>query len=234
MNPRNETSSTSTRGSIKMIFFDAVGTLIHLPKGVGFHYAEVGARHGAVFREQDLNAAFRAAWKRIPPRSPGDGPRPDDDKGWWRELVGYVIDDVGPGGIDRESYFEDLYAEFARPGVWALFPEVPEVLAALRRTHRLGILSNFDGRLRIILKQLGMESSFDPVILSSEVGADKPDPRIFEAALTAARVRADEAILVGDDPELDEAGALAVGMHTVLVQRPKTDLTAVLHRLGLP
>jgi hypothetical protein len=46
---------------IRAILFDAVGTLIHLPRGAAWHYREVAARHGLVLEEERLGVAFRVA-----------------------------------------------------------------------------------------------------------------------------------------------------------------------------
>jgi putative hydrolase of the HAD superfamily len=67
---------------LKSIFFDAAGTLIHLPKGVGYHYAIVGKSVGLQLDEYALGASFISAWKQMPPRPATGEPREDDDKGW--------------------------------------------------------------------------------------------------------------------------------------------------------
>jgi len=211
---------------IKVIFFDAAGTLFHLPRGVGWHYRDVAARHGWRLDETQLRHAFAAVWKEMPVRPASRVPRSDDDKGWWRELVGRVLDRCAvPGELSaREAYFEELYREFTRPGIWELFPEVREVLVALQPRFRLGVISNFDGRLRPILGHLGILDVFEPLIISSEVGADKPDPWIFEQALARAAVEPGEALHAGDDPERDWKGATAAGLHTFHLDRPTNSL----------
>ena len=92
---------------IKTIFFDAAGTLIHLPESVGHHYALVGGKIGLGLNAAALDEAFAACWKQAPERPPIDGPREDDDKGWWRDLVSQVIDRVAPrtGVLDRDAFF---------------------------------------------------------------------------------------------------------------------------------
>ena len=155
---------------VKVIFFDAVGTLIHLPRGVGFHYAEVARRLGWNAEADSFDAAFRAEWKGMPRRPSERKPRADDDRAWWRELVLRVLRRrEPPPGFDQERYFDAVYREFTQPGVWSLFPEAIEVLDELVAHYRLAILSNFDARLRTVLAQLGILARFTEMVISSEV-----------------------------------------------------------------
>jgi len=225
----------SEAGDPKMIFFDAAGTLIHLPRGVGFHYAEVAAHHGWECDAQTLGRAFRFIWKGLGERAATEGPRPDDDRASWRELVDRVLVECdAPRSFDRAAYFNELYDEFIKPGVWALYPEVIDVLDLLTPHYRLGGLSNFDGRLRPILAQLGILDRFAVIVISSEVGADKPDPVLFTRATVLAGIAPDEALLVGDDPEHDIAGAQRAGWRAFHVERPQItlrDLPSALNEL---
>src|ERR1700758_574769 len=171
---------------LKAIFFDAAGTLFYLTKTVGEHYAYVGREVGLDLEAQELDRAFHTAWKEMPQRPVLDGPRENDDKDWWHEFVGRVFDQVAPslGELDRDNFFEVAYEHFAEPGVWELYPEVPEVLEQLRPRFQLAVISNFDGRLRLILQHLGISKYFAHAFISSELGADKPDPEIFRRAIT--------------------------------------------------
>ncbi len=214
----------------RVIFFDAAGTLIHLPHGVGFHYQEVLARHGVQREEAALAGAFGEVWTQIEPPASGPGPRADDDRNWWREVVNRVLDrcDVSPGEVDRGPFFEELYAEFVRPAVWRLYPEVADVLEALAVTFTLGVITNFDGRFRVIAEQLGIARYFRHIIISSEVGADKPDALIFQRAVEIAGVAPDEALHVGDDPVCDWQGAERAGLSVFRLDRPRNDLRELL------
>ena len=224
--------------SVKVIFFDAVGTLIYLPKGVGAHYSQGARRHGCEIPADVLQAAFVAVYRKMPPRPATRSARPDDDKGWWRELVDRVLDrchvgEDGVGPLDRGAYFEDVYAEFAMPEVWELFPETLETLDALRPHFTLGIISNFDGRLRTILGHLGIADRFQHIVISSEAGSDKPDPWIFHRALSLAEVSAEEVLYIGDDPVRDWQGGEALGLQTFRLERPGNSLRDVLPVVGL-
>ena len=162
----------------RAIFFDAAGTLIRLTKSVGKNYALVAERHGLILDAAQLDRAFAAVWREMPLRPATGQPREDDDKDWWRDLVERLLDRVSPQveAIDRDTFFEAAYGHFAEAGVWELYPEVPEVLEALAPRFELAVVSNFDGRLRVIFEHLSVSNYFRHLFISSELGADKPDP----------------------------------------------------------
>jgi putative hydrolase of the HAD superfamily len=219
---------------IRAILFDAAGTLFYLTKTVGNHYAYVGREIGLELDAQKLESAFHAAWKQMPRRPAIDGPRKNDDKGWWRELVGHVFDQVAPSvhELDRDNFFEVAYEHFAEPGVWKLYPEVPGVLEELAPRFQLAVISNFDGRLLLILQHLWISKFFSQVFISSEVGADKPDPEIFRRALKIMHLNADEVLHVGDDPEGDWKAAAAAGLLVFQLDRPRNSLRDLLNWVG--
>jgi putative hydrolase of the HAD superfamily len=211
---------------IKAIFFDGAGTLIHLPKSVGYHYALVAERIGLTLEVEALDRAFISCWRNMPSRPAIEGPREDDDKGWWRELVYHVMDEVAPDAtsFDREAFFEAAYSHFAEAGVWELYPEVFAILEFLQPQFRLAVISNFDGRLRMILEQLGVSKYFSQIFLSSELGADKPNPLIYQRALVAGSFAPEETLHVGDDPVRDWEGAKAAGLSVFQLMRPDNSL----------
>ena len=217
----------------KAIFFDAAGTLFHLNGTVGHHYARVGNDVGVTLDAHQLDRAFYSAWKKMPRRAAILGPRENDDKGWWRELVDLVLDEAAPSlsELDRDNFFEIAYEHFAESGVWELYPEVPGVLEQLRPRFQLAVISNFDGRLRFILKHLGISKFFTRFFISSEIGADKPDPEIYRRALELIDLKANEVLHVGDDPERDWEAASAAGLSIFRLDRPKNSLRDLLAAL---
>jgi putative hydrolase of the HAD superfamily len=219
---------------IRAILFDAAGTLFYLTKTVGDHYAYIGDEVGLDLDAPQLETAFHVAWKQMPWRPPIDGPRENDDKGWWRDLVGRVFDQVTPSlsELDRDNFFEVAYEHFAEAGVWKLYPEVPDVLEQLRERFQLAVISNFDSRLRFILQNLGISKYFAHVFISSELGADKPDPEIFRRAITTMHLKADEILHVGDDPERDWKAAAAAGLLVFQLDRPRNSLRDLLTWVG--
>ena len=220
---------------IRAILFDAAGTLFYLTKTVGDHYAYVGHEIGLDLDAQQLDRAFHAAWRQMPRRPPIDGPRENDDKDWWRELVVRVFDQVAPSlrELDRDNFFEIAYEHFTEAGVWNLYPEVRDVLEQLRERFQLAVISNFDGRLRLILQNLGISKYFAHVFISSELGADKPDPHIFQRALKLMHLDGNEVLHVGDDPERDWKAAKDAGLSVFQLDRSQNSLRDLLTTLGL-
>lgn len=100
-------------------------------------------------------------------------------------------------------------------------PEHRKLLEWLRRKYQLGLISNFDHgpTARAILDRAGMNSLFDLILISEEVGYRKPHPAIFEAACQALRIAPAEAIFIGDNPIIDIAGAKRVGMAAIWLNR---------------
>ncbi len=64
---------------------------------------------------------------------------------------------------------------------------------------KLAVVSNFDTRLRPLLDALELSPLFDTIVVSAEVGAEKPNPLLFETACSQLGIDPEEALHVGDD-----------------------------------
>jgi putative hydrolase of the HAD superfamily len=114
---------------------------------------------------------------------------------------------------DRQRRFRSGISGTAR-----LAPGVKESLERIASQLKLGLISNGTGATqRQKLKALGVESAFDPILISEEVGFRKPDARIFALAIRDWHTPADSVLFVGDDPVSDIGGARAAGMRTLQV-----------------
>lgn len=216
---------------VQAVFFDAAGTLIHLQESIGASYARLAQRHGVKAAPEQLEAAFRRAWKARPQPQHHGIPPSDGDRGWWAGLVDDCFADAQGARLPAEvmkPLFEDLYAWFARPEAWRAYPEVRQVLEQLRGRFRLFILSNFDARLKSILNGLGLLPLFEAVVISSETGYSKPHAGIFNHAARLAGLKPEECLHVGDEKQADLHGALQAGFQACLVERPEFDLSTTL------
>ncbi len=103
---------------------------------------------------------------------------------------------------------------------FVLFDDVLPTLKTLKEQKLiLGLLTNASKTMISTHRKLGLEPYLNFVVTSQEVGADKPEPPIFLAALERAGVKASEAIHVGDQYKLDVAGARGVGIKPILIDR---------------
>lgn len=89
-----------------------------------------------------------------------------------------------------------------------------EMLARLAVDHRLAVVSNTHSTHLVpdLLERFGLGDSVDEVVLSADVGVRKPNATIYERALAAVGVEANDAVFVGDSLEADYRGPLAAGI----------------------
>lgn len=206
--------------AVRAVTLDAGGTLLHVAEPVGIVYARIARRHGIALDADASTLAFEAALGTAPPLAfPDVAPHAllAAERAWWRAVVTTTF---GPAAASPafDACFDDAWQHYATPAAWRLDADVPALLADLRaRRMRLAVVSNFDGRLPPLLAALGIEAFLDAVVYSTAVGAAKPSPRIFSAALARLAVRPDEALHVGDSHAADVVGARHAGMHAVLV-----------------
>lgn len=119
-----------------------------------------------------------------------------------------------PCGIDGLP--AALYDRLLLADGWRLYPDVPPVLHGLReRGVRIGMVSNIGFDLRPMAAALGIAGLVDAYALSYEVGACKPAPEIFRAALDDLGVAPRDALMVGDTPA--DAGASALGCRCLIL-----------------
>ena len=110
-----------------------------------------------------------------------------------------------------------LYATMLE--VWAPYPDAAATLGELRaRGIRTAVLSNMGLDLHPVLAREGLAEHLDGVVLSWECGVVKPAPGAFAAAMAVLDLPAEAVLMVGDNA-IDDAGAAAVGIRTVLLPR---------------
>ena len=102
-----------------------------------------------------------------------------------------------------------------------LIPHAQEVLDELRaHAYSLVIVSNgFRDVQYDKLRNSRLIHYFDTIVLSQEVGFMKPDPRFFQYALDKSGANANQVLLVGDNYEVDIAGARQYGIDALHFNR---------------
>jgi putative hydrolase of the HAD superfamily len=204
---------------IQAVTFDVGGTLLAPDPSVGAVYAAVAARHGAGRIDPALlEERFWQAWR---DNQPFHHTRAD-----WESLVDATFEGLVPSPPSR-SFFGELYAEFGRAKSWRVFDDVLPTLESLAAQGLdLGIVSNWDERLRPLLRELRLDRYFNCLVISCEAGFAKPSPVIFEEALRQLGRPATAVLHVGDGLREDFAGATGAGLAALHLRRdaPPHDL----------
>ena len=198
-------------GHIAAVTFDVGGTLIEPWPSVGHIYAEVAATHGwKGLSPELLNARFTDAWHACADF--------DHTRAGWEEIVKRTFQGlIAPG---RLEFFPALYERFADADAWRIFDDVRPALNDLAgRGIRLGVISNWDERLGVLLQRLGLHECFDALAVSCETGRPKPAPAIFERAAAALGLPPAKILHVGDSIEMDFRGATRAGFQAVHLRR---------------
>ncbi|MDB9526356.1 HAD family hydrolase [Oscillatoria sp. CS-180] len=212
----------------KVIFVDAVGTLFGVKDSVGTAYADIAQRHGVEADKDALNTAFfkhfnDAESMAFPEAEPTDVPA--QEYAWWKAIAVETFEEVGKRTQfdDFEAFFADLYAYFAGADPWVVYPDAYNSLERWRaKGIEIGLISNFDSRIYTVLDALALADFFKSITISTEIGAAKPDPIVFAAALQKHNCQASEAWHVGDSYTDDYEGAQAAGMRGIWLRRPST------------
>ena len=197
---------------IRAITFDVGGTLIEPWPSVGHVYAAVAARHGFTgLAAEILNTRFRQAWVA---RGGVDHTRRD-----WEEIVDEVFLGLTTSPPST-TFFPELYDHFAEPAAWRVFDDTRPALTSLAaRGVRLGVVSNWDERLRGLLRRLDLDRYFEVIVVSCEEGFAKPSRAIFASAAQKLGLSPVNILHVGDSAEMDVAGAQAAGFAAVRILR---------------
>lgn len=210
----------------RAIFFDAGDTLLTIPEAHNIcraylesqafhrdeeHISEVLHEAIRLFYYEKKNELYEAC-------------TPESDRRFWVELYTFAMGRLGANeqfSAERiHKISHDLYDIFVDPVHYHLFEDVEESLLALKeKGFRLGIISNFAPTLTRILEQKGILHYFDPVIVSTEVGLEKPNPQIFQLALEQSGLLAEEVLYVGDHDINDIWAPAQIGMNAVKIRR---------------
>ena len=199
-------------GRIRAVTFDVGGTLIECCPSVGHIYAEVAERHGyGGISPAVLNQKFKYTWKQFHGFN--------HSTPHWAALVDATFEGlVNP--LPSRTFFRALYDRFSDADAWHVFEDVVPSLQILNaRGIALGIISNWDDRLRPLLKALRLDSYFRNITISCEAGAHKPSPIIFAKACSRLNTKREETLHIGDSLEMDCEGARGAGLQALLLQR---------------
>ena len=208
--------------NLEALFFDAGGTLVFPDPRLTLAALNEIER---VPTQEQLYLAERDA-KRQLDEARAHGSTGVDAR-YWQLYYDRLLREMGIA----DDGIRDRLVAATRAGInWRrVRPGTRESLQRLRERYRLGVISNSDGSISRLLDELGIGDCFDSVVDSHHCGAEKPDARIFRAALESLGSAPERSLYVGDIQSVDYAGARAAGLHAVLM-----DIAGVYVDSGLP
>lgn len=206
-----------------MIFFDIDGTLIDFKQaeaaGIRTFYQTYG--HHFTLTEEAFHVEWRVVGACHFPRFLRGELSFEQQQA---ERVKSLFELAAIRLTDREAgaYFGTYLQAFESS--WAAYDDVVPCLQVLQAMgHRLGIISNGNGaQQRSKLERAGLLAYFEAIVVSSEAGAAKPDPRIFEAACLQARRDPSACLYIGDDVETDIVACRQYGLSGIWLNRTGT------------
>ena len=158
-----------------------------------------------------MDRRFKTAW------------RAATDFGHSRSDWAALVDATFHGLTDRppsQTFFPELYARFSAPDAWRIYGDViPTLEEFTARGLRLGVISNWDERLRPLLKRLKLAGYFEVIVVSREVGSSKPARGIFDHAVRKLGLPPEAVLHVGDSLAMDVRGARDAGLRALLLHR---------------
>lgn len=201
---------------VKVIFFDAGGVLFetfikgdervsNLLVERGYQKSEID---DALKKAKQIELSFISNW--------------NEEEQYFKRYYDTIAEELGDIDLTNELFFFAHYA-----GHCELFPEVQEVLEALSKKYRLGVISNAMPSMDWIFDRLGIRKYFDTFILSANVSSEKPEETIYNIALEHLKARKEESIFIDDKIENIE-GAERVGIKGLHLDREKLNLIELL------
>jgi putative hydrolase of the HAD superfamily len=215
---RNE----SRMPELKAVLFDVYGTLAGFDPPREQIQAQAASKFGLEVTVEGIDAGYHLADEFMTSQNATKPVRTMNGNEQWAFFSRFeqlVLEGAGHE-VDLELAGE-IWAEIRKQEYRiALFPDVLEGLDRLRESGLVvGVVSNMNASSQRLCDDMGLTGHVDFAVTSGETGVEKPDQRIFEAALVKAGVGAAEAMLVGDQLESDILGAQSAGIQPVLIDR---------------
>ena len=212
---------------IKAVFFDFYQTLCFHRHSLEENLERIAERYGVKVNWERCDTAMERLFAGT------SAPDPTTDYSLLELLMTVMTREcefIREVGI--EQHVEQIAWELLQSGHYlfaansaTLYDDVVPTLQHFRdEGFKLAIVSNWDTPLDPLTERLGIANYFDAIVASHDarVRSEKPDPHIFDYALTAVGVSAEEAVHVGDTYEADIVGAQGVGIRPILLDRDNT------------
>lgn len=203
---------------IKAIGFDLFGTLVFVDKfGRGDalqSLLNILQKNGFDIRDDTFVEVYLETVRKFKDEARRDH-KETHNRYWICETLNHFGYEVAPGDPRIASAIQQYFAEFISS--MALLPGTMEMLEMLRSNYRLGLLSNFTHApaVREALSRLKVDSYFEFILISGELGHRKPGAVVFSKMIEHFGMPKQQIAYVGDDPVADLQGALDAGIQPI-------------------
>ena len=199
---------------LRAVLFDVDFTLSQPGPELGPDaYCRVGAEHGLALDPGMYEQARLAAFEDL-----RGHPELVHDEQIWVAFTEDIVRGMGGDAAGARACAADMVRRWEVHANFHLYDDALPVLEALRgHGLALGLISNGQRDLEEFARHHRLD--VDVAVGSKAHGRTKPHPSIFETALASLGVVASEAAMVGDSPEDDIAGARALGIRALLLDR---------------
>jgi HAD superfamily hydrolase (TIGR01662 family) len=199
---------------LQAVLFDVDFTLVQPGPLLGSDgYRSAGERFGLALDPARYAEARAAAVEDIEHH-----PELDHDEEIWVRFTEDIIRGMGGDGPEVRAVAKAITDGWLDSENFELYEDAIPTLELLRaRGLKVGLVSNTSRDLDAFIRHFGLD--VDAWISSGSHGKVKPSPTIFQAALDLLEVAPEEAVMVGDSPDDDVAGAVALGMRAFLLDR---------------
>lgn len=209
--------------SAEWIFFDIGGTLLEIYRPLAELVHDYLAREGYQVPVEPLYQAVRTTVASLPTRHPSYTSL-EANRDWWMHLYEGTLNlGIGTQEIPQlllATVRDALWEQHRRGDNLRVYADAEGVVETLsERGFRLGVISNWDDTLSPILDRFGLLTAFELLIVSSDLGLEKPDPTIFQHALERAGIDPAASIHIGDDWQCDVVGAAQTGIQPIWIDR---------------
>ena len=209
---------------VDVLLLDIAGTVLIPTRKIEHVYAEA-LQHEGIEVSQSIIAerfpkAFRAqVTKAHSMGSLAYGTTSDDARAFWSSVFYSAVKAPNPITAEYQRAFQTALLFFRTPRAWTFRPEA---LALLREAKAAAIpviaVSNWDIHLRPLLNRLGLTEYFYRLVISAEVGIEKPNPQIYQRAMNFfPAYSSSQFLMIGDHPVNDIAAARSLGCETLLI-----------------
>jgi len=194
---------------------DAGHTLLFPDPPLGEMYVRKLAGLGIHAQADWVDRHFPPAWAAARDDQGGlvYGTTHEEGLAFWTEVNRRLFARAGWPDAPLHTFVADLYESYARAENWRVTPVLDRLLGLCKELDiPVALVSNWDQRLRRLLTELGLVDRFHTLVISAEIGIEKPDPDIFAHALHQLGTAAAATLHVGDSWREDILGAHAAGL----------------------